>query len=521
MYTYIIIDDEILIRRGLLKKINYYSAHPIQCIGEADNGEDGLKLIASVNPDIIFTDMRMPVMDGKQLLKKVSELYPDKKLIVLSGYSDFEYMQEAISAKATNYLLKPFNRDEIHLALDKAILQIESEQGIKRAVEQKDKLHEQLLMKSDFQILTSLLLNEQNSQFIEQNQLQSKYFLNVMSNKSFVLLLLYSTVQIHKEILKLNDNSIYIQHPQTQNLAFILMGVNNANQTYHFINSKADDLIQQLSVSSKGKYCISISQFFNSFSYLRAAHLECVSALDQRELTEFGKVFSVQPDRTLQTTHVVDWDKVQMLLYDIECGQTEKVKNHVLDFFAYYLRVPNLYLYEIKGKCRGIIIEVKKLLATHWNSEQNLTGSSSLEAMFHISFHIESMKDYMIKTLTGVSELMKEQAIYSHAHVIDNVKKYIQTHYMRELTLDRLSSLFYLNPSYLSHLFKEYTSQNLTDYINQIRIEQAKSILVSSNEKINKITKRLGFENEKYFFRIFKKLTGLTPDQYRKAGNQK
>jgi len=522
MYTYIIVDDEAFIRKGLMKKIDSYRSSPLQCIGEADNGLDALELVSANNPHIIFTDMRMPGMDGKQLMRNIREQYPDIKMIVISGYSDFEYMQEAISSKAVHYLLKPFSREEIHDALDKAVAQLQAEQSVQQEVRQRLEEHEQLLYQTDIQTLTDIVVGRYSGPS-EAIKLQSKALAELQAADKYVLLTVYSPLALHPQTLCNNRAQLYLPHPQSEHLGFVLAGFpsyEDGNRILQSINKLAEQYIGELSVSIHTECCIGSSSIVNQLSSLNEAHQQCISALDQRTITDFGKHYRYTEQVSASEPSL--WDKVQVLLYDLESGRTAKVNDHILDLFAFYRSMPNLYLYQVKNQCRAIIVEVKRIIAMHWKTESNMNSSSSLEAMLKISFDLETMKAYFLQALTGISELMKEQGIYTNGHVIENVRSYIQNHYMRELTLEKLSSLFYLNPSYLSYLFKEYTAQNLTDYINEVRIEHAKRLLLASNDKIYKIAKTLGYDNEKYFFRVFKKTTGLTPEQYRKqqeAGN--
>ncbi len=120
MYTYIIIDDEPLIRRGTQKKLEPLS-HMLTCCGEASNGVEGLELIDQLTPDIVILDMQMPIMDGTDLLPVLSSKYPSIALIVISGFQNFDYMKQAISAKVIDYILKPFSREEIQQTVLKII----------------------------------------------------------------------------------------------------------------------------------------------------------------------------------------------------------------------------------------------------------------------------------------------------------------------------------------------------------------------------------------------------------------
>ena len=119
MYTYVVIDDEPLIRRGILKKLENYPG--IQCVAQASNGKAALELIEEKDPDFVITDMKMPIMDGTQLLPVLSTQYPEKYIIVISGYKDFDYAKEALRAKTLDYIVKPFSREALCSAVDKAV----------------------------------------------------------------------------------------------------------------------------------------------------------------------------------------------------------------------------------------------------------------------------------------------------------------------------------------------------------------------------------------------------------------
>ncbi|MHA7965830.1 response regulator transcription factor [Paenibacillus sp. CAU 1782] len=513
MHTFIIVDDEPLIRKGLLKKIQSFHT-PLTFLGEADNGADALLLIKSTDPDIILTDMRMPEMDGKSLMKHIHEQYPDKKIIVISGYSDFEYMQEAISSKVIGYLLKPFSREEIHRMLQLAINAIDQHRSVKLEVVQKEAENEEISLKSDVQSLLNIILGIHQLNSLP--AFSSKAFATLAEQDNYMLLTLYSPQPLAMEQPPAVPDSLYIPHPQSANLAFVILTFRRGESERAMLGNAelaAKQLIEQAGAKGGGESCIGVSSVKPSLAALREAHQETIAALDKRSVTDFGKCYIYSPDAHAST--VVFWNKSHELLFFIESGNVSKTKELVLDFFAFFMLQPDVTLVQLKEQARDIMMEVKKLLSAYLQTNMISSSSSSFESVLSISFDIDAIKDYMLKVLTGIAELLKERSAYSSDHVIDNIKMYINNHYAEDLTLERVSSLFYLNPSYLSHLFKEKTAENFTDYINKLRIEQAKNLLRSTDDKVYKIAKSIGYDNPKYFFRLFKKVTGTTPENFR------
>lgn len=515
MYSFIIVDDEPLIRKGLLKKIHSFSLE-LAFAGEADNGADALELIHKLNPDIIFTDMRMPEMDGKSLMRIIHRQYPDKKIIVISGHSDFDYMKEAISAKVVSYLLKPFSREEIHRTLEQAIEAIEKDRSIQQEVVSKAAETELISYRADIQSLLSLIIGIHHRDKLP--SFQSARLKDVLAASSHILLTLYAPAPIVQERIEDHHDYLYIPHSQSDKLAFMLLSYSGAESDEAMLSharQTAELIIDTVSVRKGSEGCIGISTIITDFNMLYQAHHETISALDQRSITDFGRYYLY--NKHISSPEVLLWDRTDELLFLIESGQTARVQELMLDFFAFYIRQPAVSLAQLKEQCRNIIQEVKKMLSIYLQTQADGSPSSSLESVLNISFDLDSIRQYMLTVLVSTSDLLKENSSYSSDNVIDNIKTYIHKNYTKDLTLEKVSSLFYLNPSYLSFLFKEKTAQNFTDYINQLRIEQAKSLLKLSDDKVYRIAKQLGYDNPKYFFRVFKKMTGITPEEFRKS----
>lgn len=132
-------------------------------------------------------------------------------------------------------------------------------------------------------------------------------------------------------------------------------------------------------------------------------------------------------------------------------------------------------------------------------------------------FSLEELHAYYLQCFLNITDLLKHQSIYAVEDVVEKIQIYMQRNYQKNLTQEFLSCLFYMNRSYLSTLFKNKTGKKFVDYLNDIRIEKAKELLRQSDRKMYQIAKSVGYDNVKYFFRIFKKKEGVTPEQYREG----
>ena len=141
--------------------------------------------------------------------------------------------------------------------------------------------------------------------------------------------------------------------------------------------------------------------------------------------------------------------------------------------------------------------------------------SQSMQNIVKEMFTTEELHRYYEQFFANLSEMLKPQSVYAVDDTIERVKIYVQRNYQKNLTVEFLSSLFYLNSSYLSHLFRKTTGEKFVQYLNYVRIEKAKSLLATTDRKLYQIARAVGYDNDKYFFRVFKKLEGVTPEAYR------
>ncbi|RTE11684.1 response regulator transcription factor [Paenibacillus whitsoniae] len=514
MYTFIIVDDEALIRRGMLKKIQaVLPEETLTFVGEADNGESGLELIKQADPDIVITDMRMPEMDGKSFLKLLQQEYPDKKIIVVSGYSDFEYMKEAISAKVVGYLLKPFSKEEISETLKKAVQIIEAERSTQRRMAYSEIEKEEISYHADLQTLSHWIMGLQHKD--KAPVLRSIKLQALSEADQYVLLTLYTS---EKTVLKpdLLQQCDGVNVPSTQNdqISFLLLYRLDRDRDLQKLALSTANLI--LKNTSPSCACIGISSGKASLTQLSEAFEETVGTMNERTIAfDSPRIAVYQGD--LQPAPTFTWDKLDELLFFLESGNASKVIEWTEKLFDHFYSDPGTTLGQVKSTCKHLIHEVRDILNRYYDNGSSPTSSSSFEAVLAASFDVQSIRTYLLQVLPNLADMLDERSVYTAEHVVENIKLYIENHFNKELTLEKISSLFFMNPSYCSYLFKEKTGINFIDYVNKTRIEKAKAMLKGSDAKVYKIAKDLGYDNAKYFFRVFKKVTGQTPEEYRQS----
>ncbi len=518
LYTYIVIDDEPLIRKGVIKKLEDLNYTAI-CIGEASNGKEAFSIIEKLNPNIIITDMNMPVMDGTDFLPLLYEKYPNKKIIVISGYKDFEYMKHAISAKAVDYVLKPFSREEIQKSLLEAIKSIENETFINEKIISAESEKERAMYEYDLQNLRNSILGYNKEKIsISSNKLKS-----INQTYNIILITIHSINFINENEVQdfilergFGDLSLYLQNSRNKNIGFLILFIPEKSAlNYKNLCKQIIWEINEYFKTSASNLSFGISQVHAELNNLHEAFNETVLALDFKKSNDKANYYFYNGEKISPT--FIEWNRLDEFLFRLETGMTKEVNSLLNELFNYILSIKEYRIGDIKYFCLQII-EKSKIVLTDYFERINLNSfSSSVQNIFNTIFSINEIKDYCIRFFENISENLKDKNIYSSNNLIEKIKIYINKNYQKNLSVEFLSSLFYLNRTYCSFIFKEKTGTKLVDYINSIRIEKAKQLLKSTDKKMYQISKAVGYDNVKYFFRVFKSKEKITPEQYRSS----
>ncbi len=258
-----------------------------------------------------------------------------------------------------------------------------------------------------------------------------------------------------------------------------------------------------------------ISLMHTSLEELHDAFLETGSALDEMTANPLQnyQVFSGDPREDIS----LNWNRKEELLFRIENGEKEEAAALLNELFR-YLKAVLCPLREAKNYCLALTEELRDLIPREYLTNAapgSLTIMNQLALIFSFP-ELESCFRQLFSNLTG---LFQDAKIYSAPDVTENIRHYIDKNYAGDLTVEFVASLFHLNRSYLSSCFKKKTGKSFVEYVNAVRLAHAKELLVSTDKKMYQVAQMAGYENVKYFFRVFKKAEGLTPEQYRKKNS--
>lgn len=539
MYNILIVDDEVLVVRGLSELIKGYNDLPLE-VFQAYSAMEAFELMKHHRIDIVITDIQMPMMNGLELHNRIQQYWPKSKVIFLTGYDNFHYIKEAIKKDALDYVLKVEGDQVVLAAIRKAIDQLDKEFASESfMIKARDMTH-QAKWTLQREYLTKLLEGDPaESSQLEKSLKELQIPLN--SHKSVLLvvgkidewkeflttsdraLLTYAVQNIAEELLQPVVTSFSIDIARTQIVWFIQTEMeideeeNRFNAyvqgTFEMIQNKCQQLLG-LSIS------VAIASSFVPWTAVERKE-EKLHLILKRYVGLEREVLLVENDSEKD---------------DLDLGLVSRNHRKYIDQLRVCLE--NNKWDEYQNHFSALIIETSAEIETNvWNRKETFMELSTL---FLSCIHEWNIKE-KIKSQVDLSLLISYDRFRSWKHVLTyfetlaenvfqnryihwqqqghNLVSYLQEHIRdnvgADLSLTRLGELVNHNPTYLSRLYKQLTGVGLSETIANARIEKAKSLLKDPKIKIYEVGKSVGFESSKYFRMFFRNATKLTPQEYR------
>lgn len=526
----LIVDDEAFVRHAIVHTVPWKKLGFSEVM-EAEDGELAYEMATEHRPDLILTDIRMPFMDGLQLAERISKELPNTKLLILTGHDEFDYAKKAINIGVMDYIVKPINKENLTQVMKKASEQIHQD---KLARQRDSKLREQLrqslpLLKEKF--FQSLLNDTLNENKIRNRAEYLDIDIDKLSYTASVLLISSSNKSTTRDIeaFELHSISLYnliknmckdksiIFHDCNNRLlilTFDLSPENTADRLYlHSILEKAinnfshHDFFISAGVGSTVTGLNEISQ-----SYEDALH-----ALEYRAVYGNGNVYDIDDFGYRTIKPLLPVDAIQKLLTSLRLNLS--VENTLDEFIEFLREHKNLTKNNIRIILYEIINGIQKLLL---EMQDNETLDISIYNSVPNIDTLTEMKVLLKKYFDTASAVLDIKSQSKTRMIVENAKQYLKENYRNcNLSLTETADSVYVSPSYLSVLFKKETGMTFVNFLTGIRMEKAKHYLSVKHYRSYEIAEKIGYNDPHYFSISFKKYTGKSPSEYRKALNQK
>lgn len=503
MLKVMIVDDEQLILKGMKTIIQKKSGQYVVA-GTALGGEEALRIAEKCRPDLVITDICMPDVNGLELIEKLKSVLPEAKFVVLSGYGEFSYAQEALRLGVTDYLLKPVNGKKIYELLEKITAEFEASK-IQEVRENERKQREDL-----YQLL---YLKKKSAAEAIRNCLEPGNYYTVViityqedmrdEVKQRAALIVEEYFQKkYKGIFTTEDGetAVVVQAKTVSEIHLINRILKEAaapcNIRIFFSDSSPDlNTIEQL--FWQAKQCQEMAFYRNEGEEIVQWKGECIRPL---------------------TIDLIDNEEIQIIGKGLKEGQGSDVKQRyrlLLEEYEKMMIRPCDVVRFIHGTFRLILNQLTAEGIMSPVIDEELDEKIS---RINLCRRKEALVCEISDILDIITKICRENTNNSTSKIIQEAKKYIQNHYQEDITLTALASQVFISPKYLSDLFKKETGDNYTSYLVSVRMEHAKRLLGQLNYKIYEIAEMVGYQNPKHFIKAFKKEVGMTPGEYRNRG---
>lgn len=531
MYKLMLVDDESEIREGLREVVDFESLG-FEVVGEAANGLIGLQLAESLAPDLIITDIRMPLMNGLSMCRQVRASLPTTQFIVLSGYDEFEYARQAIEVKVLGYLLKPISAKEFvqmlkeaKLSLDEAARERADVQGLK----QRFKSSLPLLRES----LMSALLNGgispedalRHAQRYEDN-LKAPAYAVLMAHIgdetgeekiSDPELLPFAVSNIMDEVLTNYGECFVFRYNGA--MAALLLLQDDTQEHFSDVMNHIEEARKTTQYYLQCQLHIGVSTSCKKLSTLPAAARQAMSAMEHSLLSGTEHSLCIKDvERGSSTDLIMDEFQLRKLSNFIKVGDTQKATEVLHNIISKCRRgqpAPKTYQTYLMELFMGFlrILPDMSLDRKLFDEEFDSISRAILGAVIPVDDALEIFIKLMEKLIISVDESRQT----SGRLIASDAQIYLGKHYTREnLSLEDLCQHLHVSPSYFSSTFKKETKKTFHQYLTELRMNKALNLLSSGDMPTARVAHEVGLPEPSYFSYCFKKHFGFPPSQARK-----
>jgi len=531
----LLIDDEDYVLDYLESEVPWTSIG-IAKVYRASSAKDALDILGQASFSIIVTDIRMPEISGLELLSILQRNYPETKVIILSGYSDFSYAVKALQHGAADYLLKPATVDEVVVCLKRLLVKIEDEKRQREHLVTANDVLKLGLTRMREHLLHDLLLGKKYA-FEDLKQQFKTLHLPFNPDTCCVLALIRIETEIEKytredyellsyALLNMAEEIIFGKISLIPSLwsskdyhryVIVIIPVESINE-YEELVQRVMKLHQNVRTYLKRTVSIMLTNPFTFQHELQHQYLHALNVFWRTIGTRNDIMLTTNATKTQAEDHAIKpltrlhlSPTVQQLM---ESGRWEETVSR-LDLILEELNMP---AYQTQQH----LMEVVYYLFSSFSFIAHKQGDSfadmvNIPSLQSESFYFQStdqIKEWALPLIEQFRRSLQDVAP-NRNHIIRQIHDYIERHLKEDVSLTRVGEHVYLHPVYLSRLYKKETGESLSAYITQVRMEKAVQLLTSTNMKVADIAKEVGYQKTQYFIHIFKEYYDCTPQNYR------
>lgn len=531
LYRIMLVDDEEEVRKAMIRQMDWEKLG-FTVAGDAENGEDALEKLEQLEPDVVMTDIRMPYMDGLTLVSKIREKYPFMKILIFSGYDDFEYAKQAIKFKVTEYILKPVNGEELAEILKRVKISLDEEIEHRRNINALQESYE-----SSLPVLRELFLNDLVSRTVDPADVLPKfeeYGIDILGARKWLAAVIYvenmeqteeQELFRHRELIPISVRNLVEDHLRSYGrfVSFnsaegitAIAAVDEDNSETGLIKL-LDDICKESRRMLGVSITIGIGGSCGALQEIDRSYQAAVDALGYRAIVGSGRTIYIND------VEPVNRGKLQMeakeeaeLTAAIKFGGKEQIEGALRELAArmddakVHASQYQVYMLTIVNCLIRLMQQYDLEMGAMFESEEHYA-----DIMKRVC-RKECFAEEIIPVACRMNEALNQARDNTTRRVIVEAKEYIRKNYADpELSVDMLCKHLHMSPAYFSTVFKKETGQTYINYLTGVRLKEAEKLLQETDDKTYEIAEKVGYQEQNYFSYVFKKQYGVSPTKYR------
>lgn len=526
-YKVLFADDEYWTREKM-KTIIQWEKYNLEFLPPAENGEEVLEKLEEYHPDILITDINMPYINGVELLQRIHERNTEIVTFVISGYDDFEYVKSSFLSGSINYLVKPVNKIDLVNALSKALEII--------GAREKDKLEKE---QEELEILkaASLIQDREFSQFLEREKLSftpaiTSNNVHDFAGATMILIKIHDLSELSERYhYDINMVSYVVKKELRQRMkkenVFVFNHIYRANEFIIVTDSdeaEVENAAQRFLVDI-GKITTSpvslvMSDHTYSMGSLQSAYIQTVGLLMTRPFNKQSVILKKDDQMSKEICNRLNDSGKEDMEKFLSMGKGEELKRVISEEIGLgHCQEQNWTYLETKQTVKRVLNLVQEFLVEKKSGREGIVLIDNSIEMIDKALELLDVK-YLMELLgdvidSAVSYGKEEYVGDSMKEIAHQAVAYIEEHYYQPLTLTVLAEQYNVESSYFSKMFRKENGENVMQFIAKTKIAHAKEYMRKSNINLTEIAFMVGYDDYTYFNKVFRKLEGMSPREYR------
>lgn len=528
MYTLLLVDDEEEVIEAIVKKVKWEELG-FQVTGHANNGFKAMDMLEEMQPDVVMTDIRMPYMDGLELCAHIKAKYPATKILLFTGFDDFEYAKEAVHLEIEEYILKPLNAVEITEVFKRLKEKLDYEISEKRNTDLLKKYYADSLPMLQANLYTTLIEGripeEEMPHYFKDYQI-------AFTGPWYCCLIIHTSASQVPEGMDIRLLSVSVDRQAGENLGekwnakrFRYLG-----DTIMIMQLKSEEEISELTDACDrfckyihhimgAKVTIGIGQVCGHIAKIAASYQSAREAVSYRVLYGSNRAINLKeivPQRKIQRD-AGEKTELSNVFKKICLGENEDIANAIEVYMQHkFLDLKSLEKYHV-----AVMELIGVLYHFMVNNEMDTTKiPGGIGSLYNELCNLEPqvLQKWLLKFCCMLHDDMADARYHSKKSLIGRAKEYVHDNYQQEdLGLDDICKELGVSNSYFSSMFKKETGNSFVGYLTEYRMDKAARMLVETAEKSYMIAKSVGYSDPNYFSYVFKRQFGVSPSKYRTA----